>query len=95
MFIAGMLTDVFPATVLIMGFTIAGAVLIFQVRRKIQSPSKPSLPFTISELEKLRDEGSLSEEEFEFAKQSINDLTKGLTTDSQKKPPRVREKAQN
>ena len=84
MFIAGMLTDVLPATVLIMGFTIAGVVMIFQVRRKIQSSSKPSLPFTISELENLRDEGSLSEEEFEFAKQSINDLTRGLTTDSQK-----------
>jgi len=88
MFIAGMLTDVLPATVLIMGFTIAGGVLIFRVRSKIQSPSNPSFPFTIGELQKLRDEGSLSEEEFELAKKSIIDLAKGLTTDSQENPQR-------
>lgn len=86
MFLGGTLSDVLPATALIMAIAIVGGVLILQLRNKFKKPPLASMAFTIDELKNLRDEGSISPEEYELAKQSIIDLTKGSTTDSQEKP---------
>lgn len=86
MFLFGSLSDVLPATALIMAFAIVGSVLILRLRKKFKEPPSASIAFTIAELKKLRDEGAISKEEYELAKQSIIDVAKGSTTDSQKTP---------
>lgn len=86
MVLCGSLTDILPATVLIMAFTIGGSVLILRLRKMLKTPPKTSITFTMAELKQLRDDGAMSDEEYERAKQSIIDLAKGSTTDSQKTP---------
>ncbi len=73
MFLGSAFMDVLPATLLLIAFTVVGGVIIFLVRKNLkQNPTKSS-SFTLDELRKMRDEGTMSEEEFEHAKQSIID----------------------
>lgn len=65
--------DVLPATLILIAFTVVGGVIIFVARKSLRSNPSKSTTFTLKELRKLRDEGSMSEEEFEHAKQSIID----------------------
>ena len=63
--------DVLPATILLIAFAIVGGIIIFLVRKKLKSTPTKTTTFSLSELRKLRDEGTLSEEEYERARQSI------------------------
>jgi hypothetical protein len=67
--------EVLPATLLLIGFAIIGGIIIFYVRKSMHSSPSKSTTFTLSELRSLRDEGSISEEEYEQARQSIIDQT--------------------
>ena len=83
MVLVGSLSEVFPALAILLVFAIAGSVLILRLRKQCKEPPSTSIAFTMDELKKLRDEGSISEEEFTLAMQSIVDLAKGSTPDSQ------------
>lgn len=83
MVLVGSLSEVFPALAILLVFAIAGSVLILRLRKQFKEPPSTSIAFTMDELKKLRDEGSISEEEFTLAMQSIVDLAKGSTPDSQ------------
>jgi hypothetical protein len=63
--------DILPATLLLIGFAIAGGIVILVIRKKLKSNKRTSTTFTLNELRQFRDEGTLSEEEYERAKQSI------------------------
>ncbi len=63
--------DVLPATILLIAFAIVGGIIIFLVRKNLKSTPTKTTTFSLSELRKLRDEGTLSEEEYERARQSI------------------------
>ena len=76
--------DVLPAIILLLAFTIVGGFLILSIRRKLKQPPKNSVAFTIGDLKKLRDEGSITDEEYERAKQSIIASIKKSTTDISK-----------
>lgn len=65
--------DLLPATILLIAFTIVGGIIIFIVRKNLKSTTSKTTTFSLSELRKLRDEGTLSEEEYEQARQSIID----------------------
>ena len=65
--------DVLPATVLLIAFVVIGAIVIFHVRNYLKSNLSPTTTFTLGELRKLRDQGAISKEEYEHAKQSIID----------------------
>lgn len=67
--------DVLPATILLIAFAIVGGIVIFVVRKKLNSTPSKTTSYTLSELRKLRDEGTITEEEYEQARQSIIDQT--------------------
>ena len=71
MFLASGFTDVLPAIILLLAFTIFGGVLIFCLRRKLKNPSSTSIAFTLGDLKKLRDDGSITNEEYERG-QAVN-----------------------
>lgn len=75
MFLGSSFKDVLPATLLLVCFAIVGGIIIFYVRKSLRSSPPLSSTYTLSELRKMRDEGSLSEEEYEQARQSIIDQT--------------------
>lgn len=75
MFLGSSFKDVLPATLLLIGFAIVGGIIIFYVRKRLKSSPSSSTTFTLSELRKMRDEGSMSEEEYEQARRSIIDQT--------------------
>jgi len=85
MFLASGFADVLPAIILLLAFTIVGGVIIFGLRRKLKNPPSTLIAFTLGDLKKLRDEGLISNEEYERAKQSIVDFVRKTTTDSHKK----------
>jgi len=85
MFLASGYTDVLPAIILLLAFTIFGGVVIFCLRRKLKNPPSTSIAFTLGDLKKLRDDGSITNEEYERAKQSIVDYVRKTTTDIHKK----------
>jgi hypothetical protein len=76
MFLGSAFMDVLPATLLLIAFTVVGGVIIFLVRKSMKSPPSKTTTFTLSELRKMRDEGTMSEEEFEHAKQLIIDQSR-------------------
>jgi uncharacterized membrane protein len=73
--------DVFPAIILLLVFTIVGGFVILAIRRKLKQPPQNSVAFSLGDLKKLRDDGSITDEEYERAKQSIIDSIKKSTTD--------------
>jgi Flp pilus assembly protein TadG len=66
---------IFPALLVLLLFTIAGGVIILVLRKKLKSDFKETTTFTLSELKNLRDEGKMSDEEYERARQSIINQT--------------------
>ena len=84
MFLGDSLTEILPATGLLLLFAIVGSVIILRLRNKFTSPPNNIMTFSLGELKKLHEDGTLTLEEFERAKQSIIDSMKGSTTDSQK-----------
>jgi len=75
MFLGSSFMDVLPATIVLIAFAIVGGIVIFVVRRRIYSTPSKSTTYTLSELRKLRDEGTITEEEYEQARESIIDQT--------------------
>ena len=75
MFLGSSFMDVLPATIVLIAFAIVGGIVIFVVRRRIYSTTSKSMTYTLSELRKLRDEGTITEEEYEQARESIIDQT--------------------
>ena len=71
-----------PAIILLLAFTIVGAVIIFIIRRKLKEPPSTAITFTLSDLRKLQDQGDISTEEYDRAKESIIRSVKKTTTDS-------------
>jgi len=71
-----------PAIILLLAFTIVGAVIIFIIRRKLIEPPSTTITFTLSDLRKLQDQGDISTEEYDRAKESIIRSVKKTTTDS-------------
>lgn len=84
MFLAVGFTDILPAIILLLAFTIVGGVVIFGLRRKLKQPPSTTIAFTLGDLKRLRDEGSISQQEYERAKDSIIASVKKTTTDISK-----------
>jgi len=84
MFIASALSEVFPATLIMMAIAIGGFFIIFKVRKSLKDPKDQSMPFSLHALKKLRDEGSISVEEYEKASQAVIDAAKSGTSDIHK-----------
>ncbi|MAI67096.1 MAG: hypothetical protein CMJ26_04380 [Phycisphaerae bacterium] len=84
MFLAVGFTDILPAIILLLAFTIVGGVVIFGLRRKLKQPPSTTIAFTLGDLKRLRDEGSISQQEYERAKDSIITSVKKTTTDISK-----------
>ena len=81
MFVGSALTDLLPAILLLFVIAIVGSVVILRLRKSIKSPPDRSMPFSLHSLRKLRDEGAITEEEFEKAKQSVIDHAKPESSD--------------
>lgn len=71
--------DILPAIILLLAFTIVGGVVILGLRRKLKQPPSTTIAFTLGDLKKLRDEGSISNQEYERAKDSIIASIKSTT----------------
>ena len=86
MFLGDSLTEILPAAGLLLAIAIVGCVIILKVRKKFKrSPSNP-IAFSLGELKKLHEDGAITLEEYQRAKQSIIDSTQRTTTDSQERP---------
>ena len=83
MFLCDSLTEILPAAGLLLLFAIVGSVIILRVRKKFTSPPNNTITFSLGELKKLHEGGSITLEEYERAKQSIIDSIKQSKTDSQ------------
>ena len=86
MFLGDSVTEILPAAGLLLLFAIAGSVIILRLRKKFTSPPNNTITFSLGELKKMREDGAITLEEYERAKQSIIDSMKVSTTDSQKTP---------
>jgi|GEM_PF-2167611 hypothetical protein len=78
--------DILPALLVLFAFTIVGSVFILRLRKNIKTPPSTTIAFTLGDLKKLRDEGAITSEEYERAKQTIIESVKKSTTDSHEKP---------
>ena len=84
MFLGDSLTEILPAAGLLLLFAIVGSLIILRLRKKFTSTPNNTITFSLGELKKLHEDGAITLEEFERAKESIIDSMKGSTTDSQK-----------
>ncbi len=73
MLIASAFVEILPATLLLITFAVVGGLVIMMIRRNLRSKSSTTSTFTLGDLRKLRDEGKISQEEYEKAKQLIID----------------------
>ena len=78
-------TDILPAVILLLAFTIVGGVIILGLRSKLKQPPTTMIAFTLGDLKKLRDEGAITHQEYERAKDSIIQGVKNTTTDIHEK----------
>ena len=76
MILASAFVDLLPAILLLISFAVVGGMIILILRKKMKSNSSSSSTFTLSELRKLRDDGTINEKEYDRAKQSIIDHSK-------------------
>jgi hypothetical protein len=83
MFLGDSLTEILPAAGLLLLFAIVGSVIILRLRKKFTSPPNDAIPFGLGELKKMHEDGVITLEEYDRAKQSIIDSMKESTTDSQ------------
>jgi hypothetical protein len=86
MFLAVSFSELLPAIILLLAFAIVGSVLILTLRRKLKEPTSTTIAFTLGDLRKLRDQGDISAEEYDRAKDSIIQSVNKTTPDSQSKP---------
>ena len=85
MYIASMFSELLPGIIILFIIAIVGSVIILQVRKMLYRSPDQSITFSLRDLERLRDDGSLSEDEYEKARQSIIDAARKMTSDISKK----------
>ena len=81
MLLASALTEVIPATLLLIAITVVGFLILIKLKKSLNSKPEQSTTFSLRDIERLRDEGQMSEDEYERARQSIIDAAKKLTSD--------------
>ena len=73
MFLGSALTEILPATILLLVVVIAGGIVILRVRKMIKGNCKNEPPFTLEQLREMHENGELNDEEFERAKAAMLD----------------------
>ena len=81
MLLASALTEVIPATLLLIAITVVGFIILMKLKKSMNSTPKQTTTFSLRDIERLRDEGQMSEDEYERARQSIIDAAKKMTSD--------------
>ena len=81
MLLASALTEVVPATLLLIGITVVGFVILIKIKKSLSSSLEQTTTFSLRDIERLRDEGQMSEDEYEKARQLIIDAAKKMTSD--------------
>ena len=81
MLLASALTEVIPATLLLIAITVVGFLMLMKLKKSLNSNPEQTTTFSLRDIERLRDEGQMSEEEYERARQSIIDAAKKMTSD--------------
>lgn len=71
--LASALTEILPATILLLVVVIVGGIVILQARNMLKRSKRESLPFTLSQLHQLHKKGDLSDDEFERAKSILTE----------------------
>ena len=73
MFCGSSLSEILPATILLLVLVIIGAIIILRVRKMTKGRYIQGVTFTLDQLRALHAKGELSDEEFERAKASMID----------------------
>ena len=81
MLLASALTEVIPATLLLITITVVGFLILMKLKKALNFKSEHTRTFSLRDIERLRDEGQMSEDEYERARQSIINAAKKLTSD--------------
>ncbi len=81
MLLASALTEVIPATLLLIGITVVGFIILIKIKKSLSSSLERTTTFSLRDIERLRDEGQMSEDEYEKARQLIIDAAKKMTSD--------------
>ncbi len=81
MLLASALTEVIPATLLLIAITVVGFLILMKLKKSLNFKSEQTTTFSLRDIERLRDEGQMSEDEYERARQSIINAAKKLTSD--------------
>ena len=81
MLLASALTEVIPATLLLIAITVVGFIILMKLKKSMNSTPEQTTTFSLRDIERLRDEGQMSEDEYERARQSIIDAAKKMTSD--------------
>tara|TARA_Y100000589_G_scaffold308941_1_gene325942 strand:- start:361 stop:627 length:267 start_codon:yes stop_codon:yes gene_type:complete len=79
--LASALTEVIPATLLLIAITVVGFLILMKLKKSLNSNPEQTTTFSLRDIERLRDEGQMSEDEYERARQSIIDAAKKMTSD--------------
>ncbi len=85
MLLASALTEVVPATLLLIGITVVGFLILIKLKKSLTDSPEQTTTFSLKDIERLRDEGQMSEDEYERARQSIIDAAKKMTSDIHEK----------
>jgi uncharacterized membrane protein len=75
-FCGSSLSEILPATILLLVLVIIGAIIILRARKMARGRYMQGVPFTLDQLRALHAKGELSNEEFERAKTSMIDNTR-------------------
>lgn len=70
-FCGSSLSEILPATILLLVLIIIGGITILRVRKMAKGRYIKGVPFTLEQLRSLHAKGELSDEEFERAKASM------------------------
>tara|TARA_Y100001970_G_C14123427_1_gene797609 strand:+ start:22 stop:288 length:267 start_codon:yes stop_codon:yes gene_type:complete len=79
--LASALTEVIPATLLLIAITVVGFIILMKLKKSMNRTPEQTTTFSLRDIERLRDEGQMSEDEYERARQSIIDAAKKMTSD--------------
>ncbi|MBT5410326.1 MAG: hypothetical protein HOI88_06850 [Phycisphaerae bacterium] len=71
MFLGSAFTETLPAILLLVAFTVVGGVIIFIARKKMKSDSVETSTFSLNQLRKMLANGTITQEEFDKARESI------------------------
>jgi len=71
MFVGSSLSEILPATILLLVLMIIGAIIILHFRKMARGRNDAGVPFTLDQLRTLHAKGELTDEEFERAKASM------------------------